>query len=295
MENKQKNIQYLLALLIVLSVALIVIAYLFFTHKKESEQTIAALTEYKEIITEKKDSLEVQLHSIVVKYDSLMTNNDTLNLELEAQQNKIKRLLSLRLSDAQKIRKYEEELGTIREVLRSYIVQIDSLNTKNQLLMAENKELQTRTARVEDENKQLEQEKQELVSIKEAAKTLIASDIVAVPLNKRSRENNRSKNVVKIRVDFTLRKNHVTDPGEKIVYLRLIRPDGIILSAQEPTIIIVNEEELAVSAQREVIYENEDLPASIYWDNDGNVIPGNYKVELYAEGKPLGTSEFSLR
>lgn len=295
MENKNKSITYLTALLIVLSIALIVIAYLFITHKKESELTISQLEEYKTIITEKKDSLEVQLQNIVVKYDSLMTDNDTLNFQLVEQQDKIKRLLSLRVSDAQKIRKYEKELGTIREVLRSYIVQIDSLNTKNMMLMAENKELQHRTTQIETKNKMLEEEKVELVSIKDAAKTLVASNIVPVPLNKRSKEYQRSKGVEKIRVDFVLRKNPVSDPGAKTIYVRITRPDGVVLSSPEPTVIMVQEEETAISAQREVNYENNDLPVSIFWDNDGNLIPGNYNVQLYAESKIIGQSEFSLK
>lgn len=293
--EKSKSISYLTVLLIVLSVALVIILYLFYTQKKESELTISQLEEYKTIITEKKDSLESQLQSIVVKYDSLMTDNDTLNFQLTEQQDKIKKLLSMRISDAQKIRKYEKELGTIREVLRSYIVQIDSLNTKNMMLMAENKELQHRTSQIETKNKKLEEEKVELVTIKDAAKTLVASNIVPVPLNKRSKENLRSKGVEKIRVDFILRKNSVADAGAKIIFLKITRPDGVVLSAPDPIIIIVEEEETAISAQREVNYENNDLPVSIYWDNDGNLIPGNYTVNLYAESKLIGQSEFSLK
>jgi hypothetical protein len=295
MENKSKNISYLTALLIVLSLALVIIIYLFFSHKKESELTISQLEEYKTMITEKKDSLEHQLQGIVVKYDSLMTDNDTLNLQLIEQQDKIKKLLSLRVSDTQKIRKYEKELGTIRDVLKSYIVQIDSLNTKNLMLMAENKELQHRTTQVETKNKKLEEEKIELVTLKDAAKTLVASNIAPVPLNKRSKEYERSKGVEKIRVDFILRKNAVTDPGPKTIFVKITRPDGVVLSSPIPEIILVQEEETAISAQREVNYENNDLPVSIFWDNDGNLIPGNYTVELFAESKLIGQSEFSLK
>jgi FtsZ-binding cell division protein ZapB len=295
MENKSKSVSYLTALLLVLSVALVIILYLFFSQKKENELTISQLEEYKTIITEKKDSLEHQLQSIVVKYDSLMTDNDTLNLQLKEQQDKIRRLLSLRINDSQKIKKYEKELGTIRDVLKSYIVQIDSLNTKNLKLMAENKELQHRTVQVETKNKKLEEEKVELVSIKDVAKTLVASNIVPVPLNKRSKEYQKSKGVEKIRIDFILRKNAISDPGPKTIFVSIIRPDGIVLSSPEPEIILVQKEEVAVSAHREVNYENIDLPVSIYWDNDGNLIPGNYTVKLFAESKLIGESEFSLK
>ena len=295
MENKKSSLRILLILLIVFSLALIVLLYLYFTQKKESEQIIAQLEEYSDFISAKKDSLESELKSYIVRYDSLMTNNDSLNMQLEDQQDKIKRLLSIRMSDAQKIREYEKELKTIREVLKSYIVQIDSLNTRNQMLTAENIELKTRTNQVEQINKQLSEEKMELDSITSEAKTLLAANINPVGLNNRSNETDKFNKIAKIRVDFVLRKNTVTDPGSKVIYLRIIRPDSLLLSSPQPGVIEVNGEEIAYSASREVIYENADLPVSIYWDNKGDLIPGNYTVELFNKGKLIGESGFTLK
>ncbi len=294
MENRKSILKILIPLLIVLTLALLVLLYLFFTQKKESEQIIAKLEEYSEVISAKKDSLESELKGYIVKYDSLMTDNDSMNMQLEDQQEKIKSLLSIRMNDAQKIREYEKELKTIREVLKSYIVQIDSLNTRNQILTAENIELRSKTYEVEEINKQLSVEKQELDSITTEAKTLVAANIEPHPLNNRSKDIDRFNKVEKIRVDFILRKNTITEPGSKVIYLRIIRPDELLLSSPDPGVIEVNGEEIPYSASREVIYENADLPVSIYWDNNGDLIPGNYQVELYHNGKLIGESGFTL-
>ncbi len=127
MDKNNRTARSLLIILIILSVALVIVSVIFFTQKRKSNEMISQLQEYSNIVEEKKDSLEYELNNIIVKYDSLMTNNDSINTMLVAQQDKIKKLLSLRVNDTEKIRKYEKELGTIREVLRSYIVQIDSL------------------------------------------------------------------------------------------------------------------------------------------------------------------------
>ena len=127
MDKNNRTARSLLIILIILSVALVIVSVIFFTQKRKSNEMMSQLQEYSNIVEEKKDSLEYELNNIIVKYDSLMTNNDSINTMLVAQQDKIKKLLSLRVNDAEKIRKYEKELGTIREVLRSYIVQIDSL------------------------------------------------------------------------------------------------------------------------------------------------------------------------
>lgn len=278
-----------------MAIALMVVAYLFYTQKKESESVISKLEEYSGLIESQKDSLETELKGIIVQYDSLMTENDTMNLKLAMQQDKIERLLKLRLSDTQKIRAYEKELGTIRGVLRSYIVQIDSLHTLNKELLVENVELRTKSAKVENINKQLAEDKEELITITNEAKTLVASDIIGVGLNKRSNDTNRFKQVEKVRVDFVLRKNSVSKPGPKMIYLRLIRPDNLVLSSPDPGVLSLNGEEIPFSANREVIYENNDVPVSIFWDNNGDLVGGNYVIELYEDGKLIGSSEFALK
>ncbi|MFW5821331.1 MAG: coiled-coil domain-containing protein [Bacteroidota bacterium] len=295
MEKKNNSVTYLTISIIVLGIAFIVVGYLWYNQKQESDKVILQLEEYSTFIEEQKDSLELELKEIIVQYDSLMTENDTMNLKLTEQQEKIERLLRIRLSDAEKIRKYEKELGTIRKVLRSYIVQIDSLNTKNQILMAENKELRNRSTEVENVNRQLSEEKEELLAITDEAKTLLASEITTIGLNKRSREKDKFNKVEKLRTDFLIRKNKVAEPGSRIIYLRLIRPDGVVLGSTQAGVIEVNEEQIPFSASREIIYENNDVPVSIYWDNNGDLVAGTYQAELYESGKLIGETEFSLQ
>lgn len=295
MENNKSFTPFLTTLLIVLSLALVVLVYLYFSMKNENEATIQQLREYSSFVEAKKDSLESELKSIIVQYDSLKTNNDSMNIQIEAQQDKIKRLLSLRLDDAQKIRTYEKELSTIRLVLRSYIVQIDSLNTRNQLLTVENKELKNKHTVLETRNQQLAKDKEQLLTITTEAKALVASGISVVPLNKRSKEQEKSDKVVKIRVDFTLRKNNIAESGPRTIYLRLIRPDNLVLASSANDVFDFKKEKLPFSARREVNYENTDLPVSIFWDNNGDLVKGNYKAELYSAGFLIGEISFTLR
>ncbi|MCB8995494.1 MAG: hypothetical protein H6538_07795 [Bacteroidales bacterium] len=295
MENKQTSPSALLAGLAIMTIALVVVLFLYFDQRKESRAAIAQLQEYSGMIENKKDSLETELNKIIVQYDGLKSNNDTLNQQISLQQEKIKKLLAMRISDNEKIKRYEKELLTIRDVLKSYIVQIDSLNTKNQILLVENKDLKNTGVKLQTKNKQLEEEKQELTNIKVEAKTLIAAGITPVALNKRSKEQDKVDKVTKIRVDFTLRKNTVADAGPKVVYLRIVRPDGVVLGSKEAGLIEYQDTQIAYSASREVNYEKNDLPVSIFWDNNGDLVKGGYVCELYCESKLIGSTEFALR
>ena len=295
MGEKKPNIGVLYGVVGLLVVVLAVAIYLLLDTRKNLNlvsEDLAVKTEYFRI---ERDSLEGELRNIYVQYDSLETDNLELQVEMSEQQQKIERLIAIQADDAYKIKMYKREMETLRSVLRSYIVQIDSLNMQNQELLAENKQLRNTSRRLSSEKEQLEEEKEQLEEIKDLATTLQASQIDLVLLNKRDKESTRIRTAVKVRVDFVLRANKVTPAGEKSIYLRILRPDNVLLGSPDLQMFELGEEQLPASASRVVNYENEDLPVSIFWTNDGEIVPGEHTVELYAEGKLVGSSSFVLK
>ena len=295
MEEKKPNVGVLYGVLGLLLVVLAVAVYLLIDTRNNLNVVSADLAEKTEYFRVERDSLEGELRKIYVQYDSLETDNLEIQIEMKEQQQKIDRLIAIQADDAYKIKMYKREMETLRSVLRSYIVQIDSLNMMNQELMAENKQLRNTEMRLTSEKEQLEKDKTQLEEIKDLATTLQASEIDLVLLNKREKETNRIRTAVKVRVDFLLRANKVTPPGEKAIYLRIIRPDEVVLGSPEMEMVPLEEEQIPASASRIVTYENEDLPVSIFWTNDGEIVPGEHTVELYSEGKSIGTSVFVLK
>jgi len=295
MGEKKPNVGVLYGIVGLLVVVLAVAIYLLLDTRKNLNlvsEDLAVKTEYFRI---ERDSLEGELRNIYFQYDSLETDNLELQVEMSEQQLKIDRLMAIQADDAYKIKMYKREMETLRSVLRSYIVQIDSLNMQNQELLAENKQLRNTSRRLSTEKEQLEEEKEELEEIKDLATTLQASQINLVLLNKRDKESSRIRTAEKVRIDFVLRANKVTAAGEKSIYLRIIRPDEVLLGSPDLQMFEFGEEQLPASASRVVNYENEDLPISIFWTNDGEIVPGEHTVELYSEGKMVGSSSFVLK
>lgn len=295
MVEKKSNVGVLYGVLGLLVVVLAVAVYLLLDTRKNLNVVSADLAEKTEYFRIERDSLEGELRGIYFQYDSLETDNLEIQIEMQQQQQKIDKLISIQADDAYKIKMYKREMETIRSVLRSYIVQIDSLNMQNQELLAANKQLRNRERRLTTEKEQLEKDKTQLEEIKDLATTLQTSDINLVMLNKRDKETSRIRTVVKVRIDFTLRANKVTTPGEKNIYLRILRPDQVLLGSPEMDMLEYNGEQIPASASRIITYENEDLPVSIFWTNDGEIVPGEHIVELYAEGKIIGASSFVLK
>lgn len=295
MAESKTNVGVLYGILGLLVVVLGVAIFILIDTRKNLQAVEADLAEKTEFFRMERDSLEGELRNIYYRYDTLETNNVEMQRKMMEQQEKIDRLIAIQADDAYKIRMYRKEMETLRSVLRSYIVQIDSLNMKNQELMAMNKQLRNTERRLSTEKEQLQKDKTELEEIRDMATTLQASEIDLVLLNKRDNDTRRVRGAEKVRVDFLLRANQVAETGERPIYLRLIRPDEVMLGSPEMEMFEYQGEQIPASASRVVNYENQDLPVSIFWTNNGEIVPGETRVELYSDGKLIGSSSFVLR
>jgi hypothetical protein len=255
----------------------------------------SSMFEMEQILTEEKDSLTNELVLLMHGYDTLKSNNDTLNAQLEEEQAKIERLLAINASNTQTIRTYRKEISTMREIMKSYIVQIDSLNTRNKILTAENQEIKAEITRVSQDNQELSKVKDELSSKVEIASVIQAKDVVSVCLNKKRKETDRLIRMVNLRVCFTLRENPIASAGKKTVFLRVTRPDGLVITTSPDNIFEFEEETLIFTDSRTVDYLNQDVEMCIFVNNTSDFVEGNYTVDLYLKGSHIGNGEFMLR
>lgn len=286
----KSNTTALVVMLILLLIAVGWVGYLYYEKSQHLEQQ----QEINQVLEEQKSELQEQLEGMIVQYDSLKTNNDSINLLLETEQNKIQRLLSINASNAAKIKLYKNEMQTLRDIMKSYIVQIDSLNRKNQELTAENIEVRQALRKEKENVEQLASEKQQLHSTVQKASVLSAKNIMAEPLNNRSRPKDKVNKVEKVRTCFTVRENAIVKAGPIDVFMQIIRPDGIIITSED-NYFEADGKQMVFSAKRTLEYENQDINMCIYWDNDGSLIEGNYTVNLFAQGNLIGSSGFLLK
>ena len=271
----------------VLVILLILLVFMYFSQNNK-------MVEMERVLTEEKDSLANELKSMVHAYDTMKTNNDTLQAGLNRERERIVQLLSINASNAQLIKRYKSEISTMREIMKSYIVQIDSLNTRNKILVAENTEIKQQMKQVRNANTELSKVKEALTDKVEIASVIQAKDVVAVPLNKKRKETTRISLLDKIRVCFTLRENPIAKAGEKEVFMRLIRPDSLVITTSPDNLFEYKRSKIIYSANRIVDYINQDIEMCIYMDNTGDFIVGTYSVELYLEDNIIGKTTFML-
>jgi hypothetical protein len=231
---------------------------------------------------------------MVASYDTLKTDNDTLNANLQREKNRIIELLSINASNVQLIKKYRSEISTMREIMKSYIVQIDSLNTRNKILVAENIQIKGEITKVQSTNIELTKVKEEQEAKIELASLIQAKDIVVAALNKKRKETSRINSLENLRTCFTLRENPLASAGQKEVFIRVIRPDSLVITTSSDNIFNYKGNRLVYSASRMVDYMNQDIEMCIFLQNTGDFILGNYSVELYLENSIIGKSTFAF-
>jgi len=286
-ETKKSAPIGLIAITILLAGALIFLVTMYFSQKN-------SMIEMETVLTQEKDSLANELRHMVNAYDTLKTNNDSLNAGLEKERERIVKLLSINASNVQLIKKYKGEITTMREIMKSYIVQIDSLNTRNKILVAENTEIRQQITQVRSTNTELSKVKEELNTKVEIASVIQAKDIVAVSLNKNRKETTRINLLDKLRICFTLRENPLAKAGVKQVYMRVLRPDSLVVATSPDNLFSFKGNNIIYSASREVDYMNQDIEMCIFLDNTGDFIIGNYSVELYLDENIIGRTNFML-
>lgn len=291
--NPVKKIDKKNILIIVLSVILLAVVTMFILQRSDH------LTIIEELNVEK-DSIKVELQQMVVNYDSLKTDNDELNSNLLVTQNQIKNLLveveQIKRASVQEITGYRNQVNTLKNVMMDLYHQIDSLNERNKLLYAENLEVKQMYSEEKNRNEELVKEKAQLEQTVKKAQILEALDLQGTGLNPRDKETNKIARTQKLMVSFTLSKNLTAKRGTKNIYVRIMRPDQLLLIESANSLFRFEDLQIPYTAMREVNYEGMELPINIYWDNTGKeaLLPGTYTIDVFADGYNIGTASFVM-
>jgi FtsZ-binding cell division protein ZapB len=281
-------------IVIILSVILVVVGTLYFLQNRDHRTIVHELKL-------EKDSIQIQLNDLVFRYDSLETENDTINEQLFVAQTKVKDLLieieQTKKVSVEKINSYQKQVTTLRGIMRDFVVQIDSLNRRNQELLAENLEVKEQYKRVETEKQQISEERDRLERNLQRAAVLQVREVMAEGLNARNKETKFANRTDRIRIYFIINENITAKRGSKNIYVRIMRPDQLLMSKSADNLFQFEDLRIQYSAMREVVYEGHDLPVAIFWENSNEpaLMPGNYTIDLFADGNNIGTTTLQLR
>lgn len=265
-------------------------------------QHFRVTSDIKEQFRIERDTLNSQISGLITEIDSINVRNTAVNEELRAhiaaERNKadslMTRLKKERNMNREKLKQYEKELGTLRTIMKGYVHQIDSLNTLNKRLADENITIRQKVASETSRANIAEERAQEMANKIKLGSIVKARGIVLGAYNTGGSNVTRASRASKFRTDLTLTANELTIPGKRNVYVRIVGPDGMVLSGGADCIMEFEGDVISYSAEREVDYDNKDLDVSIFFNYD-QITSGLHKVEVYMDGYMIGEAELALR
>lgn len=287
----------LILILIVLLAAVGVLTYLFLQQKQE-------MTEMVEQMEFEKSELEDEYEDLAMQFDGYRTpdiHNDSLAQLLNKEQQRVRDLLEeLRITkatNARRIAELKKELATVRQVMVSYVHQIDSLNQTNQRLTAENRQVKEQYAVVQQQAEELQQQNTHLTEKVTRASMLEITAFKVTPLNRRDRKTSNLNQMQKIQFDFTIGKNITSDRGLKRVYMRVVRPDGELITLPDPAqrMFAFENSEIEYSLAKEFEYGGEAMDETLYWTVGEILYKGTYNADFFIDGALIASFPFELK
>jgi len=291
---KAKNI----VIITVLIALCAIIAYLAYRTSKIEENNEQQMKELQALAEMDKLEMENQYEEFARQYQELQTqiNNDSLIAQLEKEQKRAEALLQelkrTKENDAAEIMRLKKELATLREILRQYVIQIDSLNHLNQQLNMENQSLRTENAQAQEHISSLTTEKESLTEKVAIASKLDATGVSAFGKNKKGKATKKIKDVKRFQIGFTISRNVTVQTGMKSVYVRIMTPTNDVLT-QGGTFPYENRN-LEYSIRKDIEYTGEEQAVTVYWDVAQTLLAGTYRVDIFADGHRIGGTTFSF-
>lgn len=263
-----------------------------------ADSTQAELEELRELAELDRREMENEYEEYARQYRVLrvQVKDTTLRRQLEAKEQEANRLLAelreVKASDAAEIRRLREELTTVRTVLQDYVRQVDSLQRRNETLIAERDEARREAAGANSRAEELTGERNRLSQQVAVAARLNATGVSVRPIKKNGKEAKKSKDVTGFDVSFTIARNSTARTGNRAVYVRLMKQDGTVVAPAGS--FTYHDKSIQYSAKRTVEYAGEDLRVTLHVTAEEFITPGRYSAYIFADGQQIGSGSVAL-
>lgn len=261
-------------------------------------------TEIKEIVEQmefEKEQLEDEYEELAIQFDGYQTpdiHNDSLVELLSQEKQRVQDLLEelriTKVTNARRIAELKKELATVRQVMVSYVHQIDSLDRTNKRLVKENQQVKQQYQEVARQAQQLEEERTQLAEVVSRASMLEISHFEMIALNKRDRKTTIYNQIQKLQFDYIIGRNITNKPGMKTLYMRITRPDGEVMQKSLNDVFRFENSEIDYSISKEFEYAGEEISGSLYWLVEEILQIGWYNADFFVDGELIGSFPFQI-
>ena len=288
--------------ILVLSIVIAVLAILLIF----TENRVRTIVVQGEQVSNEKKVIQSELDSLLKEHDRIKSEYGHISKSLivkdsmiQANANEIKELLAYKY-DYNKVKK---KLDLLRNITQRYVHQIHSLLTVNKSLKKENFEIRDNLNKEKEKSTSLAKEKDNLTEKVNQGSLLkaygITSEAVRIRNSGKQLTTEKARRADAIKVCFTLSENPIAQPGSKIVYLRIARPDNVIVTeGTDASTFMYNGGPIQYTLKQEIDYQNKAQNICMFWkkkDKNKDAMKGVYNVAVFTDGYEIGKGSFELK
>ncbi len=287
-------------LIIVLIILVIISGIKLYTDhldKTRKSEEILILSEENNELNRRIDSVSYQLDLRIAEISKL--GGDISSLEAIRDQLTQERNLDRKRS-AEEISALNRRITSYTKTLEEKDEEIIRLREVNQQLFAENEELKTSQAQIEEEVVQLNLKKQELQEKVDIAARLKAENITVSAVNARGREREdgfRNRQLERLKVTFNLADNKVANFGPRDIYVQIMAPNNqpIFDVARGSGTFTLDGREEFYTVHQDLIFNNSQQELTYFYEKGSKYATGIYEVRIYADGYQIGSKSFEVK
>lgn len=302
-EKQESNKKRGIILWIIIALLMGTNGYTVWLLSKEKDHVVEQKIVTETIIVER-DNVKSDLLVLQKDYDGLVAKDAAMQKDIDEKKARIEELIKeaeKHKGDAYMLSKLRKEAETLRAIMQGYVRTIDSLNTLNQNLVAEKKTVLKQLDVEKEKQNTLIKEKEELKSTIVKGSILTCFNISAKGVafkkgGKKEVETTKARKTEKIKVTFSLGENKIAKAGEKTVFVRIMTPDGkeMAKSYDETYKFNFGKSSGYYAGKETLNYANTEITGVTYCEGNGELVPGNYTIEITCDGVVIGSSAIKL-
>ena len=287
-------------LLAVLVIVIGVLLYSMHNTKTQLEKEIAEKEEIK---------LQRDQYQLAGEYEQLNTQfqsmegqtrflqNDSILTKYTEAKDKVEKLLtelkSQKITSQKRINELQNEIKTLKGIMRHYVAVIDSLGKENAGLRAENQEIRNQNEQLSSQVNDVNEKNANLTKRMILAEKLNVTGVTFTPIKGNGKTEKSIKKAKQLKVTFTIPQNNSTPVGEKTIYVRITSPEGTLLGGHGS--FSFEGGNIPYTEKKTVEYTGQELAGiTIYWNVNTALTPGDYTVEIFADNYRLTSRRFAI-
>lgn len=298
MEEQNTNSLKFKVIIALLILALIALFVWFFLQRANLNKLVSEKDKEKTALQKELDSVVVEHNKIKTAYGTLSNSLKAKDSVIQANAVEIKKLLDTQW-EYNKIRK---KLELLQKVAQGYVRQMDSLYTVNRELQAENEKISEDYKNEQTKNKSLVKDKEELSEKMTQAAVLKAYGVTVIPIKlkggQKEQPTDKASRTDRLKICFTIAENSLIKTAKKIIYVRITRPDNVVVTKTRYDTFVYNGQTIPYSLREDIDYKGQAMNLCVVWtkkDTDKPAMKGKYTITINSEDKEIGDGSFELK